>query len=273
VRQAPVVYIAGEGRQGLSRRYAAWQEYHDVDGRDAPLHIGPAGALTNFEFLNDVIEETTEEAGTPSLIVLDTLARNFGGSDENNTKDMNEFVRACDVLREQYRCTVLIVHHVGHGDKNRARGAIAMKGALDAEYRFAETPTGLVLTSTKMKEAEPPPPLALQLEKVALPGLFDEFGNPVTSAAIEWLDADTSAIESKAMAAQPVRRGKWQELGLEVARWLIAASADGYTSIADWRAESKEAGMSRQTQLRVLDALRDRGEIVVEQDYLRLPDP
>ena len=52
---------------------------------------------------------------------------------ENSTQDMSRFVAACDAVRRRYGCTMLIIHHSGHGDKGRARGAIALKAALDAE--------------------------------------------------------------------------------------------------------------------------------------------
>ncbi len=85
------------------------------------------------------------------MIVLDTLARNFGGGDENGTPGHEPLVLACDAVRNHYGCTVLVVHHSGHADKSRARGAIALKAALDAEYRLSNEVT-LLLTATKMKE-------------------------------------------------------------------------------------------------------------------------
>ncbi|HUT10994.1 MAG TPA: hypothetical protein VMY42_10900, partial [Thermoguttaceae bacterium] len=58
--------------------------------------------------------------------------------------------------------------------------------------------SGLTLTATKMKDAELPLPLNLELVTVDLPGMFDEFDNPVTSAALEVTDADLSALIASA---------------------------------------------------------------------------
>jgi len=160
-----------------------------------------------------------------------------------------------------------VVHHTGHADKNRARGAIALKAALDAEYRLAKGER-LLLTATKMKDAEIPPPVAMDLATVELPGMVDDYGNPVTSAAIEVLDADTGAIVSKAKAIRP--RGKWQDVGFAVARRLIAASDDGRVSIDAWRDECQAAGMVRQNQHRVLDALVTRGELALSDGALSI---
>jgi hypothetical protein len=65
-------------------------------------------------------------------------------------------------------CTVLIVHHSGHGDKARARGAMALKGALDLEYRVEKTDAVIKLINTKMKDAEAPPDQFFELAGVDL---------------------------------------------------------------------------------------------------------
>ena len=267
VKAGPVVYLAGEGRQGFGRRTRAWEQHHGVSLAEAPLYVGPAVAIADPTELVDLID-AIDEGEAPALIVLDTLARCFGGGDENSTQDMSKFVSACDALRRRYGCTILVVHHTGHADKNRARGAIALKAALDAEYRLSGNDAGLKLSATKMKDAETPKPLSLELVSVELPGVVDDFGNPVTSAAVEVVDADTSALESQARAMRP--RGKWQEVGIAVARRLVATSDDGHVSVDAWRDECKTAGMIRQNQHRVLEALVDRGEITVDQDELSL---
>lgn len=267
VTQGPVVYVAGEGQQGFGRRIRAWSEYNGVSLADAPLYVAPAVAIPEARDLIALVQAIHDVAGKPTLIVLDTLARCFGGGDENSTQDMSQFVSACDVLRRQYGCTILVVHHTGHADKNRARGAIALKAALDAEYRLVNDDK-LLLTATKMKDSETPPPVAMELVPVELPGIVDEYGNPVTSAAIEVLDADTGAIISKAKTIRP--RGKWQDVGFGVARRLVAASDDGCVSINAWRDECQAAGMVRQNQHRVLEGLVNRGEIAVSDGVLSI---
>jgi len=214
VQAAPVVYVAGEGHNGLGRRLQAWQRRNAQGLEDAPLYIAPAVALTDPGQLVGLVKAIAARTEAPAVIVIDTLARCFGGGDENATKDMSAFVSACDALRRHYRCAVLVIHHAGHGDKSRARGAIALKAALDAEYRVEKTDGNrLVLTATKMKDAETPSPLALELVTVDLPGMVDEYGNQVTSAAIEVLDADTGAIVAQAMATRSPKRGKWRWAG------------------------------------------------------------
>jgi len=271
VRSGPVVYVAGEGQQGFGRRIRAWSEHHGVSLTDMPLYLAPAVAIPSpgdlIALVTAIDAGVTVHHGQPVLIVLDTLARCFGGGDENSTKDMSAFVLVCDAIRQRFGCTILVVHHAGHGDKSRARGAIALKAALDAEYRLAND-TGLLLTATKMKDAEMPPPLALELVTVELPGAVDDYGNPVTSAAIEVLDAEIGAIVSKVKSIRP--RGKWQDIGFAVARRLIATNDDGRVSIDAWRDGCQAAGMVRQNQHRVLEGLVNRGDIALNDGALSI---
>ncbi len=107
--------------------------------------------------------------GPPALIIVDTLARNFGAGDENSTAEMGKFVAAMDRLRGNWSESVLlIIHHSGHSDKGRARGAMALKGALDFEYRIEKEGGTISLSNTKMKDAEPPPQICFALTTVEL---------------------------------------------------------------------------------------------------------
>ncbi|MCL2645593.1 MAG: helicase RepA family protein [Phycisphaerales bacterium] len=269
VKSGPVVYVAGEGQQGFGRRIRAWSEHHNISLQNKPLFLAPSVAIpepTDLISLLTAIDTGIATVGPPTLIVLDTLARCFGGGDENSTQDMSKFVTACDAIRYRYDCTILVVHHSGHSDKSRARGAIALKAALDAEYRL-ENENALLLTATKMKDAETPPPLAMKLAPVELPDLTDEDGNPVTSAVIEVLDADTSAIVAKSKTAMS---GKWQKTGLEIAHRL--AKHNGQVTMEAWRAACTSAGMVRQNLHRVLQVLADRGEIIVTGELLSIPN-
>lgn len=264
VQAGPVIYVAGEGQQGFGRRIRAWQEHHGVNIKGIPLFIAPAVAIPDPGEIVALVEAIDAATGRPTLVVLDTLARCFGGGDENSTQDMSRFVSACDAIRRRYGCTILVVHHTGHAEKMRARGAIALKAALDAEYRLDRTESGLTLTVTKMKDAETPSPLAMELVTVELPDMVDDYGNPITSAAVEVLDADTGAIVSKAK----VMSGKWQKVGFEVAQRLASESDDGRASAKAWHSACEAAGMQKSTRYDVLAKLQDHGVVVVDADWL-----
>lgn len=187
VRPGPVFLIAGEGHNGLARRFAAWSADRGVALTNARLFKSSRAAqfldAANAAMVAKAVEALADDHGTPALIIIDTLARNFGGGDENSTAGMGEFIAAVDDLKARFPgCAVLIVHHSGHADKGRARGAMALKAALDCEYRAEKEGESIRLINTKMKDAEPPRDLHFALKSVDLP-------DGASSAVLEECDA------------------------------------------------------------------------------------
>jgi hypothetical protein len=153
-----VVYLAGEGHRGITQRGWAWFKYHGLSVDEAPLFISKHGIglsdAHQLEFIKMELDDLKVKGNKPSLIIIDTLARNFGGGDENSTKDMSEFIVAVDELINRYDASVLIVHHSGHSEQSRGRGNSALKAAVDAEYQIKKSDRFIYLNCTKMKDAE-----------------------------------------------------------------------------------------------------------------------
>lgn len=171
-----VIYLAGEGFSGIKRRLYAWAVARGCveELRAAPLVVSSAGAAltepSQVSMVSAAIDEIAAEHGQPGLIVIDTLARNFGAADENSASDINAFVSAADFLRTRYQAAVLVVHHSGHATKSRSRGSSAIRGAVDAEFCLANDAGGIrTLTATKTKDAPPPAPMTFALRVVELP--------------------------------------------------------------------------------------------------------
>lgn len=187
----PVFYIAGEGHNGLARRFKAW-EVARGNKIEAGRIFKSAGALSilddeEVQRMVEAIEAFIEQTGNvPAIVVVDTLARNFGAGDENSTEDMSKFISNIDrYIRHRWQCNVLIVHHSGH-NAERARGSSALKAAVDSEIEVSKDESGNVkIKATKMKDAELPTEMLLKLKSVELPNVFDEDGKPVTSAILE----------------------------------------------------------------------------------------
>jgi hypothetical protein len=201
VKQGPVIYLAGEGHGGLLRRIKAWEKETCVSLDAAPLFFSkvPARLLdaTHADAVAAAVDMVAGREGKPLLIVIDTVARSFAGGDENSTQDMSEFVAAVDAMKARYEgCTALLVHHSGHADKLRSRGSMALKGALDAEYRVSKTGDAAVgLFNTKMKDAPPPLAMHFALKDVALG--VDSAGEEYGSAALVAIDASGESRERK----------------------------------------------------------------------------
>ena len=270
VKGGAVVYVAGEGHHGLRRRLEAWQLHHGISLDGAPLFISrrPAQFLdsASARAVADAVDDVARTEGPPVLIVVDTLARNFGPGDENSTAEMGAFVAALDDLKARYPgCTVLIVHHSGHGDKNRARGAMALKGALDAEFAVNKTGDTITLTSTKLKDAPEPPPIGFTLRPVEIGRT--RAGEPITSAVL----VEAEATTNRATRLSPTLR---RALDTFIAAKRRAGSADDPAAgvpIEDWRAVFYEMSTADTAEAKRKDFERKR-KALVESGYLAVTD-
>ncbi|WP_288076439.1 AAA family ATPase [Pseudomonas sp.] len=194
VKEGPAFYIAGEGQNGLGKRFAAWHIHNRVKFDKKRIHISSKPMQTldedSVKEFSDWIAQRCEEIGqAPGTVTIDTLARNYGPGDENSTQDMTQFIHMLDKwVKNRFNCTVILVHHSGH-TAERARGSSALRAAVDAEYEITKDDAGNVaFVCKKMKDAEFPPDLMFKIKAVELPGLLDDDGNPVYSATVELSD-------------------------------------------------------------------------------------
>ena len=158
-RPGPVIYICGEGKNGIKRRLRANAELNRFNLDDVPIYI----SRTSIQMLDQAqvaefvaeAEQLAQSVGKPSLIQIDTYARNFGDGDENSTKDASRWVEAADLIRSSTGASVLVCHHSGLQDKGRMRGNYALKAAIDTEIVIAKADDGSVsLRGLKMKDGE-----------------------------------------------------------------------------------------------------------------------
>jgi RecA-family ATPase len=132
VKQGHVIYVAAEGGVGIAKRGHAWLLAHGVPPEKADIawlteSIPVSVDSENMQMLFDRIEDDLRK--TPSLVVIDTLARCFYG-DENQQEDMGRFIGGVDRLRREFDATVIVVHHTRLG-ADRERGSTAFRGAAD----------------------------------------------------------------------------------------------------------------------------------------------
>jgi hypothetical protein len=232
VARGPVVYIAGEGHNGLSRRFLAWSVARGKDYQTAPLYVSTMPAsLLDGESLKQVAS-AIDEVG-PVLIVVDTLARNYGPGDENSSADMSAFVDALDVIRRPYKATMLVIHHTGHADKSRSRGSYSLKCALDFEYHVFKDAAGTVfLKNLKMKDGPQPETLAFTPRAI---DLHDEQRQSMSSLAFELIDSHEPQAGAKKLP-------DGQRIALQALAGLLVNKDSVH--VTEWRAECYAAGIS-----------------------------
>ena len=249
VKQGSVFYIAGEGHNGLARRLKAWQIGNGTTLANVPLYKSHRAAqlydATEAAVVAESIKQLSAEANCiPSMIVIDTLARNHGG-DENSTQDMNAFIQHLDVyLRQPWKCCVMVVHHSGVADKDRSRGSTALKGALDAEYKCqldSGTKT-IAFESKKMKDAEMPSPKNFQITQVDLP-INNKNGMPVKGAYLTAVDISglVSQVQKKTYLSPNQKQVMECLVMLEVS--LFQNHQLRPVGYDEWRDSAKEHGV------------------------------
>jgi RecA-family ATPase len=114
VTPGEVVYIYAEGVRGLTRRAEAWRQEHDWV--EAPLFraVPVAVPIPDDGERGEFVDAIRSVCSNPRLIIIDTLARNFGPGNESLAQDMNALVNGCEDLRDEFPgSTVLVVHHPG----------------------------------------------------------------------------------------------------------------------------------------------------------------
>ena len=147
-----VIYMAGEGLSGMRKRLLAFhqskfgqklfytKEQKDANNelQDAQLYLSNRGARINeedeYKKLENEINIIKDQVGDIGLIIFDTFQRSFSG-DENSAQEVNKFVKAADQLIHDYQCAVLLVHHTGRGNLNRARGSSVLDASIDGEFK------------------------------------------------------------------------------------------------------------------------------------------
>lgn len=279
VKRGAVVYIAGEGHYGLKRRFATWQQQHGpipdtLYVSERAVTLDAAGASTVLDAVGAVPE-------VPVLIVVDTLSSVIAG-DENNAVDMNTFLTVLKKLLAGTAATILVVHHTGHGSKERARGHSSLKAALDAEFR-AERLDGIgTLTCTKPKDMEPPSPLTFELTQVELPEAWrdpEEPDEPVTSCVFTVTGhvAGAAVRKAKSLPASHV-------IGLRALEHALAVDGGTYggkfgVHVEAWRKAAYDGGIAdgdgdakKKAFQRVRQALLAAGHVGTDEDVYWLTD-
>lgn len=126
VERGSVLYVVGEGGVGVPRRIKAWEQVHGQQVDNLWLVNRPVFPVRESEVSEVILaaRQITAECDMPvRLVVIDTLARCFGGNDENDARDMGAFIEGCDVIKQKTGATVLVVHHSGKDEAKGARGS------------------------------------------------------------------------------------------------------------------------------------------------------
>ncbi|OSK24060.1 regulatory prophage protein [Escherichia coli M056] len=265
VAHGSVMYVVGEGGIGVPRRIKAWEIVNDERVKYLYLVNRPIFPAAQFDVDEMVIaaRQVERETGKPvRMIILDTLARCFGGNDENDARDMGAFIRGCDELKRRTGATVLVVHHSGKDETKGARGSSAFRASLDAEYRIRREGAdseALVISCTKMKDAEELKEAAYDLRVVEL--FTDTDGELITSLVV--VDKPRPPVELERIE----EAGNKTENHAALWQCIRTRTAHGEPcTIALLRDDMKKLGYEMKHFSRWLRKLEKDGVICVDED-------
>jgi AAA domain len=189
--QGAVLYIAGEGHGGIGARIKAMKKLHNTPA-GAPVfflrkQINLRSSATDIQDLIQAVDDiqATHDINF-EMVVIDTLARAFGGGNENASEDMGAFITAAGAIQGRYNCALLVVHHAGKDATKGLRGHSSLLGAVDTELeiiRIEDAPKG-ILHISKQKDGEDGQRYGFQMITVELSTTLIGFDS-ITSLAVQ----------------------------------------------------------------------------------------
>ena len=228
VEMCDVVYVLGEGASGIRQRVAAWRQVHGTDLRAGGIRfLDQPVNMTSKESRDELIWRISRYTPEAGLLVLDTLACNFGDGDENSPQGMGAFLAGVQHLNEELPgMTVLVIHHSGK-DRNRGpRGHSSLPSWAPAVFYLARSRQGLTLTCEKQREAPVAEPIGLRLADVILKG--------TTSSVIEASSLGPAETPSGCVDRRVAGN-------MDAALRALASFGDAGAAYSDWCARANKA--------------------------------
>jgi hypothetical protein len=229
-----VLYVAGEGHGGIGTRIAGLRKQYDL--KDIPVgvirsQVNLRGSESDFTDLLIAIAES--EIEKPKLIIIDTLARAFGGGNENASEDMGAFIAQCGRLQAATEAALLVVHHSGKDASLGLRGHSSFLGAVDTQIeitRHQEAQSG-TLKLTKQKDGKDGVEIHFSLDSVNLEppkGLGFEADESATLVVKEFTGdlPDQDEFKPPSGRGNKTGRGKHQVMAREALRHVIKTQGE-----------------------------------------------
>jgi AAA domain len=277
VQQAPVVYLALEGRYGFPARIEAFRRHHGIESAP-PFYLLSASldlVAKSGQLIASIKNQLRENL--PGALFLDTLNRSLVGS-ESKDEDMARFLAAAEKIAQELNCAVVIVHHCGI-DATRPRGHTSLSGAVESQLAVKRSPTGEVIVTVELaKDFEEGTQIVSRFERVELGS--DPDGDPITSLVVVAADpptivrninrklSDRQHLALAALEECAATRGEPAPAGLGLPAGTIVVQ------LSAWREGlyrkgvlDRDAKSPREEFKRVRNSLQARGLIGIRDDF------
>lgn len=255
------LYVVAEGASGIDQRVAAWEAAYEPVGDElvvlpvAVQAVSRSGRTIlpseSWRQLMDIGAELR-----PAIITLDTQARMTAGLNENDNGEMGEFVAAVSALRRAAGgACVMPVHHTGRGGGD-ARGASAIDGAQDVEWKVTRAAGQMdgELHLDKNKDGPDGITHRFSMHMHEL-GWDPETGEPITSLSVSYDPFDTPDRQRRGGLDEGITAAQGEIL--DVMRAFIVPSGDTkpaiHAAVNEVRRKSGRAPLARATFYAAID--------------------
>jgi AAA domain len=204
--QGAVLYVAGEGAESIKLRVLAWRQHHGVMPMLAivPVAINLLDPDADIHKVIKAVAEVEQRYGVPVVkITIDTLARAFGGGNENAAEDMGAVILHADRIRMVTKAHVMFIHHAGKDVAKGSRGHSSLKAATDTEIEVTADDLSKIHTARVTKQRD------LGSRGVEINTRFnvvemghDQWGKPLTTCVVDSTDEKPPAKANKSKAAE-----------------------------------------------------------------------
>jgi hypothetical protein len=292
-KQGAVLYICGEGFGGMGARIKACQIHHSTP-KGAPIYVirhqlNLRSSAEDFNALMMAVVQLVETTGIEfQLLIIDTLARAFGGGNENDSDAMGSFITSMGKIQEFLACALMVLHHSGKDLAKGLRGHSSLLGAVDTQLeilRFEDQAKGII-SLTKQKDGQDGIRIGFEMVEIEISSSSLGF-DPVVSLAVQASDEAVNQASKK--AKNNARKGRNQSIAMESLgnvikqkgiQKIVEGKLRTVVNLDDWRTEFRsKKGVTDGSELnvrkafdkawtRAQDDLHKFGEIGIRDTYV-----
>lgn len=188
---AGILVTLGEGQAGYRKRLKALAQYYGVT--DAPIFVVPEPVAldSDADKLGAWLSAAEQVLGTSiCAVLLDTFSLMLGDGDENSNGDVGKALSAARAVAGDR--TLIFVHHNGHGDSSRERGAYQIRANADTRILVSrdENNAGRVISVECLKRKDDALPDPVRLSYTPVQVGTDADGDPITSIVLHPTDEE-----------------------------------------------------------------------------------
>ncbi len=266
-KQGRVLYVAAEDFYGVRLRAEAWFTRYKLNPDNLDILDIPI-VLADENDVNELIAIINSMEVKPAIIVIDTLALSMGKFSENN--DMQLFCNGATRVKIATGITVAVIHHCGHGDKDRSRGGSQLPGNADVIFQVKRKDNVCTLHCQKMKNGNERDAADLAWKMIPQATKWaDEDGQVIGSVVLEPTDLTLKEPSDQQQIALDLLR----QMVLERQRNLGTADFDpagARVTVEEWQTAMIKVISAKATRFNVRKALIDSGLIKIDDLYVSL---